>query len=339
MPAEVEAIAYNVERGVPWHGLGTPVQGLMTAEEAIDKATLDWVVSGYPISDEFGVIPDKVAQHRSTDNAYLGTVGVGFKTIQNREAFSFSNAIVAENPDAALFDTAGSLRTGRTVFLSMDLTKVAPITIADEQFQTFLLIANSHDGSKALHGIVTPVRVVCMNTLNAALSGHGARFVIRHSGDVNGKLVAARNALGITIDYVKRFEAVAAEAMKVKVSDEKAEKVLRRVFKMKDTTAEKGEGAFFEKHAATRTMDLYLSADDLAPFRGTGWGLVNAVAEYVDHDRTYGRGKDAEALDNRMTAILWGSGQQAVSNTLALVAPKLAHDRVVTRAAALPNVK
>ena len=341
MPAEVEAMAYNIERGVPWHGLGVPVEGLMTAEEAIEKAGLDWTVSPYPISDEFGVIPDKVANRRSTDHAYLGTVGKGFERVQNRDAFTFANALVAENEGKALYDTAGSLTTGRTVFLSMDLTAVAPINIADEKFQTFLLLSNSHDGSKALRASITPVRVVCMNTLNAAIAGASATFAIRHSGNIDAKMQAAREALGLTIDYIARFEEVAAEAIKVKVTDDKAEKVLRRVFRMSEKTAERGEGKTFEDHAAVRALDIYQTADDLAPFRGTAWGVVNAVAEYVDHDRQYGaaKSKAERAADLRMTALLWGNGQQAVTNTLGLLVPKAIHPKALARANALPVAK
>lgn len=334
MPAEVEAMAYNEERGVPWHGLGTPVDGLMTAEDAIVKAGLNWEVVAYPLSDEFGVIPDKVAQRRATDHAYLGTVGDGFATVQNAEAFTFANALVAENPGKALYDTAGSLRGGRTVFLSMDLTAVAPINVAGEAFRTFLLIANSHDGSKALHAAITPVRSVCMNTVNLALAEASTHIAIRHSGDPTAKIKAAQHALGVTIDYVRRFEEVAAAAMKAQVKDDRAEKILQRVFRMRDTTLGDPEGKRYEDHAATRAFDIYQTADDLAPFRGTGWGLVNAVAEYVDHERIYGKNRD-DAPDLRMTALVWGAGQQAVSQTLALVVPKAAQAKVAARAAAL----
>jgi len=341
MPAEVENMVYNIERGVPWHGLGVPVIGLMTAEDCIVKAGLDWTVEQRDIVTVDGIpITDKVAQIRSTDNAYLGTVGKGsYATVQNREAFGFANAIVAEDPDRALYDTAGSLKGGRTVFLSMDLTAVAPITVAGDEYKTFLLIANGHDGFTALHAAITPVRVVCQNTLNAALSGVGSRVAIRHTGSVIDKLATARNALGLSIDYAKRFEEVAAAALAIKFTDDKALALLRRAFRFDADLLDKPEGAVLANHASTQAFDLYQNSDDLAPFRGTGWGVLNAAAEFIDH-RPYGTKKDKDlALDQRMQSIVWGSGQETVGNVLALISPKLVPVAVAARANRLPVIK
>jgi len=217
------------------------------------------------------------------------------------------------------------------VFLSLDLTACAPLQIAGDDFSTFLMLANTHDGTSALTGTVTPVRVVCQNTLNAALRGGTPTFRIRHTGDIESKIAAARLSLKLTIDYMARFEEVATAAMSIKVSDPKATKVLHRVFAMSPETAAKPDSAVFANHHATKAFDIYQSAEDLAPFRGTAWGLVNAVAEYVDHEKVYGKIRPANADNARTWSVLWGEGQRAITDTLAAVAPKLVPARIAAR--------
>ena len=335
MPANVETMAYNAARGVPWHGLGTPMAGLMTMEEAYEASGLNWNVIKVPVYVNGEVVPDKVANVRESDGKYLAITGNRYRIIQNHEEFELAYAIVAEKPEAAIVDTAISLNGGCDVIVNLDLTAVAPIKIGNDQFQTFLLLANAHDGTKPQRGIITPVRGVCQNTVNLAFAGKGPSFTIRHSGDIESKLAAVREALQLTIDYAARFEEVATAAMKQTVTDKRAENVLRKVFGMSKKVADNPESAWFINHAATRTMGIYQSATDLAPYRGSAWGLVNAVAEFVDHDRTYGKGAAKEALDIKATQILWGSGYEAINRTLALVAPKLANARVARKAATL----
>jgi phage/plasmid-like protein (TIGR03299 family) len=336
MPASVETLAYVKARGVPWHGLGTPVETLMNSAEAIKASGLDWTVDCEPIQTAAGEPIDfKRAVVRQSDRKVLGVVGTNYQPVQNADAFDFADGIVADT--GSHFETAGALDGGRTVFLSMELNGVEPIKVhGDSPVDTFLVLSNTHDGTKAVRATVTPVRVVCKNTLNFAFAGSKGIFNVRHSGDVKSKMNAARDALGITVDYMRRFENVAAALQDLTVNEDRAEAVIRDVFAMSEDLEGATDSKRFANHPATRTMEIYGSAPDLKAFYGTGWGVVNAVAEYVDHDRSYGRATDREALDVKATQVLWGSSQDTLNRTVALLDPTIAKmmDRKVATAAA-----
>lgn len=324
MPAAVETMAYTLERGVPWHGLGTGVEGLMTWQEAEEAAGLGWKVGLEEVQTAGGVvIPNKRAVVRDSDGRPLGVVGTDYRPVQNSEAFQFADAIVADSGNH--YETAGSLYDGRIVFLAIDLGAVAPIKVnGDSDVKTFLVLSNSHDGSSALKATVTPVRVVCANTLNLAFKGAQGIFYVRHSGNIESKMAAARQALDISVDYMARFEQVAERLYELKVTDERAEAVVRDAFGMTKAVEERGpESEWFAKHHATRVLDLYDTTIDLKPIHGTGWGVLNAVAEYVDHNRTYGKGAQDRIADVKMNTLLWGEGSKVVNRTAALLDPSI----------------
>jgi len=330
------AVAQTEDRSLPWIGHGeniTQVDGLMTAQEVIDAAGLGWTTRKVSLmTQEHVPVPGKFAVVREDNGFPLGVVGEKYVEVWNEDAFDFANGIVAS--DGNQFVAGGQVDDGRQVFLVIDLGAVEPITIeGDPGFKTYLIIRTSHDGSCALSGMVTPVRLRCRNMLNLAISQAISRFSIRHSGNIESKMTAARNALGISVDYMRRFEIVANSLIDTKVSDDRAEAIFRDAFSMKDSIEEKGEDSDrYVNHAATRTFDRYIDAPDLAHIRGTGWGVVNAVAEFIDHDRTYGKGADRNALDVKTTSVLWGQGANILNRTLALVDPVLADRRVARQA-------
>jgi phage/plasmid-like protein (TIGR03299 family) len=321
-------MAYVESRGIPWHGLGTPVQGLMTAEEAIVAGGLDWTVATQPIYlGDGSEVPHQYAVVRDTDGKVMGVVGKKWQPFQQRKVFTFGDALVADGGNH--YDTVGSLDDGRTVFLSIVLSAVDPIRVNGDStdWTTYLLLRNDHAGRASLSGCITPVRGVCNNTVNLAFAGAKQTFNIRHTGDPESKIEAARNALGLSIDYMRRFEIVANALTAIKVTDNRAEKIFRDVFAMTSTTeAQAADSAWVTKHHATKVMDLYTTTPDLDPIRGTGWGVVQAVADYVDHDVQYGKGKTTgrDALDVKMTSILWGNGADQLNRTVALIDPKTA---------------
>jgi len=315
MPAAVETMAYVTSRGLPWHREGNGIPELATAGEMLDAAGLNWSVNKVPVVTVNGAasvtIPNKVATVRSTDGAVLGIVGPNYRVFDNADAFAFADAIVADNGNH--YETAGSLYGGSTVFLSMELNSVKVRVNGEakdaDEFKTFLLISNSHDGSKALQATITPVRVVCANTLNMALGSAKASFKVRHSGDLAAKMNAARDALGVTVDYMARFEQVANDLMARRLPDNRVEPLMLKVFPRK---ADASDG-WVERSAAKVATDLYFASSNLDPIRGTGWAFVNAVAEYVDHEVQYA-GRDA--FDTRANAILWGRGLAAKQRSL-----------------------
>ncbi|MBA4190801.1 MAG: alpha/beta hydrolase, partial [Planctomycetaceae bacterium] len=154
----------------PWHKLGQNVSEAQSSSEAMHLAGLDWVVQQWNLVARCeGIeheVTGRVANIRSDTKAILGVVSTGYRVFQNRAAFEFFDAIVQEK--LAVYETAGSLRGGRQVWILARLPKTLRAAGEDE-IRPYVLLTNSHDGSKALRMIPTTIRVVCANTLNLAL--------------------------------------------------------------------------------------------------------------------------------------------------------------------------
>lgn len=163
MAANVETMFYTREK--PWHGLGTGVAKAPSSADALRLAGLDWKVMQEPIYTDAGrKIPGYKANVRDTDRRVLGVVTDRYKVIQNREAFDFTDALLGSG---VRYETAGTLQEGRKVWLLARLPH--EYIISGERISPYLVFSNTHDGSGAVRVAVTPIRVVCNNTLNLAL--------------------------------------------------------------------------------------------------------------------------------------------------------------------------
>lgn len=302
MPAEVENMAYV--RAVPWHGIGTKVDELMTARDALVVGGLDWTVSKSPIMVRGREVPNRVATVRDSDDSTLGLVGANYQIIQNAEAFDWADSLV--DSGQAKYETVGSLFGGRRVFLSMELPEGIHVPGDDGEVKPYILVTNGHDGTTPLAGRITMVRVVCANTWTLAVKGATRSFKIRHSGSMEGKLAAAREALGITFEYSAEF-AKAASALAAKaVTEKQADSVFERVFPISKRalgTIDKDPSAIDDTpFGEVRT--LYHQSENIDPIRGTGWGVLQAVGEYLDHTIEY-KGRRWEPMDVRMDSICY----------------------------------
>lgn len=316
MPAEVESLMYA--REVPWHGFGQKVDGLQTAEEAIVAAGLDWEVGHRPLfyrdpTNPKGTvkkISDRVATVRMTDGKYLGITSPGYHIFQNRTAFDFADAIVESGE--AKYETAGSLREGKVVFLSMEIPKTVSVDGENEDMRPYLLVANSHDGSRALSARITTVRVVCMNTLNMALGNRNNEIKLRHTRNAEEKVAEAQRALGLTFEYLDRFEAIGRKMLLTKIDERDVLRTMLQVFPIKDVNplllnADEIRKVLSNQATtpAAKAMSMYERSDNLANVRGTRWGVFNGIAEYLDFGQFY-RSRGVPAADNRATSILLG---------------------------------
>ena len=199
-----------------WHRLGTTVRDrAFTAEEAMTLGRLGgWDVRTLPLTtaevSEGGVTAIEVPGFATVrtnpftgEPEALGVVGGGYTPLQNEDHAEFLNLLADES--GAIFDTAGSLRGGRQVFITMQLPNSLTIGGTD-RVDLNIAALNSHDGSSAFRILVTPVRVVCANTQSAALRNHESSFSIRHTRNAKAAVQAARDALGLTFTYVDAFQ-------------------------------------------------------------------------------------------------------------------------------------
>ena len=273
MPACVETM-FSV-REVPWHGLGEIVENALTSKEAIEYSGLNWEVNRNPIYDLNGKeINGFKANTRSTDDSILGIVTDKYKIVQNIEAFDFTDNLLDEG---MTYETAGSLKNGKTIWL---LGKMPERNIVGDKFDPYICFTNSHDGTGAIKIAMTPIRVVCANTLNMALSGAKRIWSTKHMGNIEAKLSEARHTLGLTNIYLDNLEKEADRLANTSMNEDEVMKALDEMFPLNDDASDR------QKQNVQNAKDgiMYcMLRPDLAQFLYTKWGFINAVSDFVGH--------------------------------------------------------
>jgi phage/plasmid-like protein (TIGR03299 family) len=301
MPSNVESMFYHGER--PWHNLGTPLDHPASAAEAIAAAGLDWRVELAPAFALGVEIPRVRAVVRTDRREPLGVVGERYAPVQNAEAFAFFDHLIGEGQ--AAYETAGALDRGRRIWLLAKLPGTVLVAKEDEVGK-YLLLSTSHDGKSPLRALFTPIRVVCENTLRAALSeGTHSGVSVRHVGDVLGKAQEARRLLGITIKYFDAFE----KQSKAFAGRSLTGETVRAYFR--DLVPDPKDA---DPARATATRETFIrlfetgKGSDLPSARGTLWGAVNAAVEYVDYERPTRLSAGESERTKRFESSLFGSG-------------------------------
>ena len=274
MPALVETMFYV--RETPWHGLGTKVDEAPTSAEAIKLAGLDWNVVCEPIYTADNIeIPNMKANIRETDRSVLGVVSDRYKIVQNKEAFEFTDSLINEE---VRYETAGSLKNGKVVWM---LAKMPERKILDDKFDPYICFTNSFDGSGAIRACMTPVRVVCNNTLNLALNTTARQWSTRHIGDIDSKLIEAQHTLGLANDYMDALSDEANKLVEVKVTDPQLEAIFDELYPI-DTTKDSQRKINNVLDFKEKLFKCY-NMPDISQYKGTAWGIINAATDLVDH--------------------------------------------------------
>jgi phage/plasmid-like protein (TIGR03299 family) len=194
---------------VPWHGLGTIVSGVMTAEEAIKLAHMDWKVIKAALGYEFNGAPrqaDSWGIVREDTGDCLGVVGNKYQPIQNADGFKFLDSVIGEF--GARYESCGSLYGGKQVWMLAHMPEHA-FRVGGDEIEPYVIFANSHDGTGAAWCYPTTVRVVCANTFRTSSREKRKGMSIRHTGSVKGKIAAAQEALGLAVAGFGQFAEVA----------------------------------------------------------------------------------------------------------------------------------
>lgn len=299
------SVSFASAREDAWHQLGTVTAGAMTAEEAMSTAYLSgWDVrklelTATEISDH-GVttvaVPDQFAtvrthpKTRATET--LGVVGRNYVPVQNEEHCELLNTLVDES--GAHFETAGSLRGGRQVFVTMKLPSTMRVAGTDE-IGLYIAGLNSHDGSSAFQLIVAPVRIVCANTQSLALRHARSSFSIRHTAGAKGRIEQARKALGLVWKYCNEFEKAAERMINESLTMGEFEKVCRELWPVDDEPSVRTRNNDERRRGTLR--NLFEHSDTQANIRGTKWAGLQAIGEYLDH---FAPAKSEQARANRV---------------------------------------
>lgn len=305
MPALVESMMYVREK--PWHGLGTQVDEAPTSIDALRLAGLDWSVEQKSIQVCGGAkISNYKANVRSSDGKVLGVVSDRYKIVQNSEAFEFTDSLIGGE---VRYETAGSLNGGKKIWL---LAKLPDVEIVGDKTEPYLCFSNTHDGSGAIRVCMTPIRVVCNNTLNLALDSAKRAWSVRHTGDMQSKMHEARICLEMASAYMDGLCRTAYRMANTSVTHDQLKQILDELFPVDEDSSDR------ERRGIEKVKSEYMTcyfAPDILKFRGTAWGAVNAMSDMLSHnaprrktenyrENNWGRIMDGHIMLDKMVSLL-----------------------------------
>lgn len=269
----------------PWHRLGQKIQSAFDAQTALTEAGLNFVVEKTPIAvaDTGTVIENKFAVRRTDTKAVLGVVGNSYTPLQNAEAFAFFDGVFGK--DTARYECAGVLGQGERIWLLAKLPGDFRI-IGDDVIGKYLLLTNGHDGSEAVRARFTPIRVVCQNTLNAALRERSKEIFVMHHADVKERLAMAGKLLAAAGVYFNEAQETFRAFASFKLDTNG-----RRDFWIAAVSETPRRYDDLGKGARNRIDDIEKLHEtgrgtEISGVRGTLWGAYNALTEWIDHQRT-----------------------------------------------------
>ncbi len=321
----LDAIAYVGD--IPWHKKGQMLEAGADMETWRTHSGLDYTVQraevncaptdgGNPIS-----FPDRHVLYRSDTRAPISVVSKYYNVVQPAEILDFFAELVKHNGFS--METAGALDGGKRVWALARVNDGAQILDTD-LIRPYVLLATSYDASLSTTAKFTSVRVVCHNTLTMA-AGHagqgqsekdleGATVRIPHSAKFDA--TATRLDLGIVFDQWERFLATSRKLARVPVDKAFAHAMLKMLLPVPAPTTEgrRAPRPVEDSKAFRSIMTLFEGAgvgSSLTEANGTAWGLLNAVTEYVDHER----GRD----DTRQASAWFGAGEGLKNEAFAII--------------------
>jgi phage/plasmid-like protein (TIGR03299 family) len=278
------AMFYVGER--PWHKLGTKLEAPPSSEAAIAAAGLDWTVTKVPLyvaaqarlhelRDRFAIVrEDKLG---SADFPVFGIVGPEYVPLQNSKAFAFFDPIV-KNGDAT-YETAGALGHGERIWIQARLSK--DIEVAGDIVERYLLLSNTHNASSSLQVKLTPVRVVCNNTLTVALS-KGRSICIRHDHAMDEHLKQAKNLLGLVEAEYAGVAAAFRRMAARKLTQQQAAAYFAQVFPDSASVNPVARQLVANRRRWALHFFHHGEGNGALPVRGTLWAAYNGVTELIE---------------------------------------------------------
>lgn len=308
---------------VPWFNSvkHAAVAEAPTAEDAMRLAGQDWKVNerGVYTTNAKGhrmKIEGYKARVRSDNEAVLGIVGQNYKGADNDVLYEFQQAIAAEK--GLKYETAGCLAGGKVVWALARLPEDVKIEGDPSSIRPYLFAWNGHDGTRAFGVGLTTVRVRCGNTFEAARTQEGKpRLILRHRANFDARVEEARKVLGLSIDYLARFEKVAADLMAREATVEDA-----KAFATKLLPASKDAKNPYKTERDRQTLvDIFADtqSETMDGLAFTNYRLLQATTQFVDHSRTYMESKGNSAEDNRALSLLDGQAARMKDRAITLL--------------------
>jgi len=264
----------------PWHDLGTELDDPLTAREAVGMAGLDYTVvrkpmAGFVDRSLAASVADRWVTTRTDTGEVLGIVGRGYEPVQNRDAFSFFDSLVADG--TASYETAGIIGRGERMWILAKLPGFITVN-ENDHVNKYLLLSNSHEDCRSVRVQLTPVRVVCNNTLTAALQGAG-EVHLRHTSRGSDDAKKALAVLALSNRLFGELDTVFNRMALTKITGDQLLDYVKALVPDDGMDVE-GEAAGKTREAV---LNLYESGQGAGLSRGTLWGAFNCVTEYTDH--------------------------------------------------------
>lgn len=329
-------------KGKPWAYQGAVnVENCKTAAEVMSAAGLDWnvakceLVAKMPTHDIYAkekdsfimgnsmykTCPNAFATYRTDYNIPLGIVKERYTPVQNIEAFTFFDGAIGK--DKAIWQTAGFFGNGERIFVSAKLPK--NIFVNGDPVENYLVFTTSHDGSSGVKILFTPIRVICENTLNAAIATSTNYVSFRHTKSVHGNLDIAAEILGICETRIVALQEQFNVMRKIQMTDDKAQQIFANViltedeqFKINQTGHTVGQiitrdwraiqdsGISMKKvNTLSEINNYYFAGIGQKEILGTAWGVYNAITGYYSNiDNSEGA--------KRMDSLLYGDKSRKI---------------------------
>jgi len=280
-----DAVAYMGE--TPWHRLGTPManepfkKGESEVGRAMRLASLDWQVNLEEMvlrTDPKRVVPSRMAVVRDTDGEVLATVGSDYRCLQNREAFHVLDRACLDH--GVKIEVAGALGRGDRVWMLAKLPESIEVVPGDN-VDGYFLITTGHNGWWAYRAMPTAVRVVCANTLSAAMEAGQAPIKLYHRDSDMKQMQMVAVTISKMVEALRKtgdtFRKLATKQMSLPEIEEYITAVLG---------IDEDEVTTQQENRRLEILELAEHGRGSEFARGTAWGAFNAITEYVDHRRS-----------------------------------------------------
>ena len=319
MSHQISSMAYAGEK--PWHGLGN----LLTRKQPIEvwekqagmnfhiwESPVRFAAEGAVTPGGIKVYPEQKVLYRSDTKAPLSVVSNRYQVVQPREILEFYRDLTEVS--GFELETAGVLKEGRKLWALARTNQTATLK-GNDTVHGYLLLATACDGTLATTAQFTSIRVVCANTLAVALAGSGNAVKVPHSTQFDAQ--AVKKQLGISVSSWDAFMYRMKALSERKVKSQEAEAYFLRVFTDQQTVTE----GMQNERAMRRALALYEGSgrgSTLSAAKGTAFGMLNAVTEFVDHERR------AKSVEHRLDSAWFGQGaalkQKALDQALVMAA-------------------
>jgi len=298
--------SFVTAKELAWHRQGTVVDNAMTSSEAIELAGLDYEVKRARVLAQFdevdkarhnyevGVVDDVYAIYRGDTLDIFGTVGSRYEIVQNKDAFKFIDSIIGE--ERAIFETAGALGKGETVFITCKLPYYIKIN-GHDTIENYLVISNGHDGKSSLNIFLTPIRIVCQNTLSLGREAAKFNIALRHTSSIHQKLSDASEILTISKEITEETQELYKYLTTIKTTDKQVKNYFNSLILKPEeiaVLAETGLSYGSLSDVSTRKKNIL---DDINRYyeigvgqkdiKGTAFGAYNAVTGYLSNVKKY----------------------------------------------------